>query len=46
MQAQDLLTEPGAWDALKRTVKNGMLELGGAAGGLFGLPRTLEPSNT
>ncbi len=43
VQAQDLLTEPGAWDGLKRTIKNGLLELGGASGGLLGLPRTLEP---
>ncbi len=43
VQAQDLLPEPGAWDVVKRTIKHGVLEIGGAAPGAFGLPRALEP---
>ena len=43
VQATDLLGEPGAWDVLKRTIKNGRLELGGSESGLLGLPRSLQP---
>jgi predicted ATP-dependent protease len=43
LQALDLLSEPGAWDVVKRTIKSGLLEIGGALPGLLGLPRTLHP---
>ena len=43
LQALDLLGEPGAWDVLKRTLKNGELDLGGAGYGVFGFPRSLRP---
>jgi ATP-dependent Lon protease len=42
INALDLVSEPGAWDQLKRTIKNGRLEMGGTPG-LFGFPRILEP---
>ena len=45
VQALDLLEEPGAWDVLKRTLKNQLLELGGAGAGLLGVPRTLRPDS-
>jgi lon-related putative ATP-dependent protease len=41
-QALDLISEPGAWDQLKKTLKNRRLEMGGTPG-VFGLPRVLEP---
>ena len=43
LQALDLLGEPGAWDVLKRSLKNGQLDLGGAGYGVFGFPRSLRP---
>jgi predicted ATP-dependent protease len=39
----DVLQEPGAWDALKRTLENGLLDIGASMPGIFGLPRPLEP---
>ena len=44
LHALDLLQEPGAFDAVKRTLATRQLEIGAsAAGGLFGLPRLTEP---
>lgn len=43
VHALDLLGEPGAWDVLKRTLKNSELDLGGAGYGVFGFPRSLRP---
>jgi lon-related putative ATP-dependent protease len=42
VQALDLLSEPGAWDQLKKTLKNRRLEMGGTPG-MLGLPRVIEP---
>jgi predicted ATP-dependent protease len=39
----DVLREPGAWDALKRTLETGLLDIGASMPGIFGLPRPLEP---
>ncbi len=43
VHALDLLQEPGAWEALKRTLETGLLEVGASLPGIFGLPRPLEP---
>jgi predicted ATP-dependent protease len=44
LHALDLLQEPGAFDAVKRTLATRQLEIGAsAAGALFGLPRLAEP---
>ena len=42
-RASDVLAEPGAWDALKRAMLNGMLQVGAASTSMLGLPRSLEP---
>ncbi len=39
----DVIREPGAWDALKRTLETGLLDIGASMPGIFGLPRPLEP---
>ena len=43
VHAVELLAQPGAWVALKRTIETGVLEIGAAAAGLLGMPRPLEP---
>ena len=43
MRAADVLSEPGAWDALKRVALSGVLEPGSASTTMLGLPRSLEP---
>ncbi len=43
LRAADVLTEPGAWAALKRVALSGVLELGSASTTMLGLPRSLEP---
>ena len=43
VHAVELVAQPGAWVALKRTLETGQLEIGAAAAGLLGIPRPLEP---
>jgi predicted ATP-dependent protease len=43
VHALDVLQEPGAWDALKRSLETGLLDIGASMPGIFGLPRPLEP---
>jgi predicted ATP-dependent protease len=43
VHAVELVAQPGAWVALKRTIETGQLEIGAAAAGLLGIPRPLEP---
>jgi predicted ATP-dependent protease len=43
LSAHDLLAEPGAWDAVKRTIKHGVLEIGAGGPAGPGQPRAVEP---
>jgi lon-related putative ATP-dependent protease len=42
-QALDLISEPGAWEQVKRAVGHAQLEIGGSSPSVFGLPRPIEP---
>jgi len=43
INAEDLLTEPGAWHALKRTISSGLLDVRTPEGAMAGPPSALKP---
>lgn len=43
INALDALIEPGVWQTLKRTLRNGLLEIQPIESGLFGLSSALKP---
>ncbi|MBI3195425.1 MAG: AAA family ATPase [Ignavibacteriae bacterium] len=43
VNALDALVEPGVWQTLKRTLRNGLLEIQSMESGLFGMNSALKP---